>query len=81
MGDIMSWSPRQTCSVLPPGFTPSQRILLTANGNVQRILSSYYNTSVTVDIIKNQKIKETIKEIQYDRQVELWCMDKVQDAC
>lgn len=37
------------------GFTPLQRILLTANGNVQRILSSYYNSTVSVEILRNDK--------------------------
>ncbi|KAJ3249810.1 hypothetical protein HDU77_007418 [Chytriomyces hyalinus] len=42
-GDIMSL--RET----------SERILLTANGNVQRILSAFYNLPITVKILKNEK--------------------------
>ena len=40
LGDIMA--PSATFSKLPDGFTPRQRLLLSANGNVERILSSYY---------------------------------------
>ncbi|KAJ3140755.1 hypothetical protein HDU90_008060 [Geranomyces variabilis] len=35
-GDIMS--SRETSNVIPEGFSPLERIMLTANGNVQRIL-------------------------------------------
>ena len=40
LGDIMSAN--ATGMDLPDGFTPLQRMLLTANGNVERIVSSYY---------------------------------------
>ena len=36
-GDIMSY--KETLILFPDEFTPLERILLTANGNVQRILS------------------------------------------
>ena len=32
-------------------FTPMERIALTANGNLQRIFASYYDTPVTVEVI------------------------------
>jgi hypothetical protein len=31
-----------------PNFTPLERIAITATGNLQRIISSYYNSPVTV---------------------------------
>ncbi|KAJ3064906.1 hypothetical protein HDU98_011686 [Podochytrium sp. JEL0797] len=52
-GDIMSM--RETSVSLPDIFTPLERILLTANGNVQRILSAFYNSPITVKIIKNER--------------------------
>ena len=36
-------------------FAPLERVLLTANGNLQRIISSYYNTSVEVHIVHNRE--------------------------
>ncbi|TPX60690.1 hypothetical protein PhCBS80983_g01651 [Powellomyces hirtus] len=51
-GDIMS--SRETSVLIPEGYTPLERILLTANGNVQRILSAYHNAKVTVEILKNE---------------------------
>ncbi|KAJ3103358.1 hypothetical protein HDU97_010196 [Phlyctochytrium planicorne] len=50
-GDIMS--SRETAIRLPDIFSPLERILLTANGNVQRILSAYHNAPVTISIIEN----------------------------
>ena len=44
-GDIMS--PTVTGMALPAGFTPLQRLLLSANGNVERLVSSYYNMPVS----------------------------------
>ena len=32
---------------LPSGFTAMQRLLLTANGNVERIVRAYYDEEVT----------------------------------
>ncbi|KAJ3249812.1 hypothetical protein HDU77_007420 [Chytriomyces hyalinus] len=40
----------------------SERILLTANGNVQRILSAFYNLPITVKILKNEKTFPTAKK-------------------
>jgi hypothetical protein len=39
-------------------FTPIQRIILTADGNCQRILSAYFNTKIKVEIIKNNIIDQ-----------------------
>ena len=72
-------SPRESSIFLPSNYTPLQRILLTANGNVQRILSSFYNSPVVVHIKYNRKIENGINEVgvTYDRQVELKCMHRV----
>lgn len=50
-----------------PSFTPLERIVITATGNLQRIVSSYYNCPVTVECVHN---RETAHK-QYERQVEL----------
>jgi len=62
-GDIMS--PNTTGFSLPDGFTPLQRILLTANGNVERIVSSYYYEPLTVLVPLSHQRNSCV----YDRQV------------
>ncbi|KAI8847336.1 hypothetical protein BC829DRAFT_477322 [Chytridium lagenaria] len=61
-GDIMS--SRETAITLPNEFSPLERILLTANGNVQRILSAYYNSPVSVSI-KYNTLRPTIPDTSY----------------
>ncbi|KAJ3171380.1 hypothetical protein HDU87_008338 [Geranomyces variabilis] len=56
-GDIMS--SRETSNVIPEGFSPLERIMLTANGNVQRILSAYHNAKVTVEILGNELVSSS----------------------
>ncbi|ORX66486.1 ATP12-domain-containing protein [Linderina pennispora] len=47
-GDVMSQ--RETSCMLPAIFkNPVQRIMLMANGNLQRVLSAYYNLPVSVE--------------------------------
>lgn len=62
-GDIMS--PHMTGVTLPNGFSPLQRLLLTANGNVERIVSSFYYEPLTVLVNLNHKRSPCV----YDRQV------------
>ena len=64
LGDIMA--PATTFTRLPPGFTPHQRLLLTANGNVERLLSSFYCKPAHVFVVLNQR-----RGAVYDRQVAL----------
>ncbi|KAJ3227286.1 hypothetical protein HK099_002650 [Clydaea vesicula] len=77
LGDIMN--SREISISLPKGFTPLERILLTANGNVQRIISSYYNSPVTVEIISNQlkNSSNTDSVNVYEREVNLHCMNNI----
>ncbi|KAI8896388.1 hypothetical protein BC833DRAFT_597694 [Globomyces pollinis-pini] len=75
LGDIMSST--ETANTITGNFTPLQRIVLTANGNLQRILSAFFNSKVSVIIIKNDLIVEQNDFIQYDRQVHLVCLDKI----
>jgi hypothetical protein len=70
----------QTLLLLPASlsFTPLERILLTANGNVQRILSAFHNSPVTVIIKYNTLRKETAGDyITFDREVQLECCGRM----
>ncbi|KAJ1628795.1 hypothetical protein T492DRAFT_874525 [Pavlovales sp. CCMP2436] len=51
LGDIIPESP-PPCPI-SPGFDPDERIVLMANGNLQRLMSSYYNATVSVAILRN----------------------------
>jgi len=62
MGDLMA--PNKTFMALPPTFTRSQRLLLTANGNLERILSSFYATPIQTYVVFNHKRTSDV----YDRQ-------------
>jgi len=65
LGDIMggTLSPKQTTGT--QSFTSMERILLSANGNLQRLISSYHNSPVTVSIRKNERVAYG----SYDREV------------
>ncbi|KXS21723.1 hypothetical protein M427DRAFT_130446 [Gonapodya prolifera JEL478] len=89
LGDI--FAQRETSLTLPPGFSPLERILLTANGNVQRILSAYYNSPVSVVIVRNRKIDGASNHVPppgitskpknalavFDREVRIECLGQV----
>ena len=66
-GGLDSFSP------LDNTFEPLERIILLANGNLQRIISAYYNAKVMVVIKKNERVGEGV----YDRIVDLVCYGKV----
>ena len=66
MGDIMA--PNVTFTPLPDSFAPLERLLLTANGNVARILSSYYARPMQLYVSSNHK-RECASV--YDRQTAL----------
>jgi chorismate-pyruvate lyase len=54
-------------------FSPLERIVLSANGNLQRIMSAYFGLSVKVNILKCDKIGA----MEYDREVTLEVDNKV----
>ncbi|GBG29864.1 Hypothetical Protein FCC1311_060842 [Hondaea fermentalgiana] len=58
-------------------LSPLERILATANGNLQRIVSSWCNRSVRVQVVRNEinEAASTDTKVVYDRCVELWCED------
>ncbi|KAJ1824718.1 hypothetical protein GGH91_001219 [Coemansia sp. RSA 2671] len=76
-GDVMSQ--RETSCMLPAVFkTPVQRIMLMANGNLQRVLSAYYNLPVSVEVLFNEpeepwRLKEHKLPIRYCRDINLVC--------
>ena len=45
-----------TTATLPHSqlFTPIERVILTANGNLQRILSAYYDEAITVTVLRTE---------------------------
>ncbi|KAF8951688.1 hypothetical protein BGZ46_003853 [Entomortierella lignicola] len=76
-GDIMD-----TSLTLPDGFSGFERILLTANGNLQRLISAYFNKTVSVEILEN--IRVPLKEdedpaviARFQREVNLLCNNKI----
>ena len=64
-GDIMEGTSTPVIDLSE--FTPLERIALTANGNLQRIISSYYNAAVEVDILRCERTGHST----YDREVTL----------
>ncbi|KAF7724708.1 hypothetical protein EC973_000816 [Apophysomyces ossiformis] len=44
---------------LPSEFSPLERMLLQASGNLQRILSAYYNVPSRVEIIMNKAVPDS----------------------
>ncbi|CAG8499118.1 4477_t:CDS:10 [Acaulospora morrowiae] len=52
-------SSRKTSLILPDGFSGLERICLTANGNLQRILSAWFNKPIEIQIIKNVSVNTT----------------------
>ncbi|OZJ05833.1 hypothetical protein BZG36_00908 [Bifiguratus adelaidae] len=55
-GDIMSQ--RETSLRLPDDFGGLERMLLTANGNLQRLLSAYFNAPISVNVLYNKVMSE-----------------------
>ncbi|KAF9581352.1 hypothetical protein BGW38_001666 [Lunasporangiospora selenospora] len=76
-GDII-----ETSLTLPDGFTGFERILLTANGNLQRLISAYFNKPVAVTILDNTQVPlhpddDPAVLARFQREVNLLCNNKV----
>ncbi|CAN0049591.1 unnamed protein product, partial [Hapterophycus canaliculatus] len=54
-------------------FDAMERVVLTANGNLQRVISSYYNSPVTVDITYCEEVEPSV----YEREVEISIFGRV----
>jgi hypothetical protein len=67
---------------LPDELSPFERMLVQAHGNLQRILSAYYNEPSQVKIIKNNHIPNTVvPNMLFERKIEMYFNDKfVYDA-
>jgi chorismate-pyruvate lyase len=72
-GDIMGL---ETALILPGNYTALERIILTANGNLQRILSAYFNAKVTVNVKMNEFTVEK-DVLKIERMVILECDAKL----
>ncbi|KAJ2554161.1 hypothetical protein EV175_002680 [Coemansia sp. RSA 1933] len=76
-GDVMSQ--RETSCMLPAVFKdPVQRVMLMANGNLQRVLSAYYNLPVSVEVLCNEAEGDSqpgnkTLPIRYYRDINLIC--------
>jgi len=67
-GDIMGGC--ETHVSVGGSFTPMERVVLTANGNLQRLMSAYYGAPVTVSVNRCEKVVQEGKLV-YDREVDL----------
>jgi len=67
-GDIMGGC--ETTVLVGGSFTPMERIVLSANGNLQRVMSAYYGAPVTVIVKRCDKLDVPNKAL-YDREVDL----------
>eukprot|EP00752_Nemacystus_decipiens_P004105 g3755.t1 len=54
-------------------FDAMERVVLTANGNLQRVISSYYDSPVTVDITYCREVQPSV----YEREVEISVFGRV----
>jgi hypothetical protein len=54
-------------------FLPMERVALTCNGNLQRVMSAYYGTTVEVKVKRCEKVGYGV----YDREVDLIAFGKV----
>ncbi|KAI9298271.1 hypothetical protein K502DRAFT_286721 [Neoconidiobolus thromboides FSU 785] len=69
----------ETSLIIKGNYSPIERIALTANGNLQRILSAFYNSKIKVEIVKNvqRDLEQGSESIIFDREVDLVCNDKI----
>lgn len=58
---------RETSVNVDLAYAPLERVVLTANGNLQRIMSAYYGASVVVDVLLCERVEDRV----YDREVNL----------
>jgi hypothetical protein len=77
-GDLMGTCTNTTVN---GNFFPMERVVLTANGNLQRIMSAYYGATVEVKVLRCDKLQKEDKENQfskeeYDREVDIFVAGK-----
>ena len=66
-GDLMSGTQAKFLT-FSKAFSPLERVLISANGNVGRILSSYFNKAVAIVVEKNHCINSTAHGTDIDNQ-------------
>ncbi|KAJ9057649.1 hypothetical protein DSO57_1020521 [Entomophthora muscae] len=76
LGDAMSLT--ETSISIPGNFSPLERILLSANGSLQRVLSAYFNKPIKIVIVKNvlRGVSGHVPAT-YDREVHIFCEAKM----
>ncbi|KAI8074890.1 hypothetical protein BC940DRAFT_286888 [Gongronella butleri] len=66
---------------LPEPFSPLERMLLQASGNLQRLVSAYYNVPSRVEIIYNDVVStngtSAAVDRQYNRKTRIYFADKM----
>ncbi|KAI8330060.1 hypothetical protein BC941DRAFT_518341 [Chlamydoabsidia padenii] len=62
---------------LPESFTPLERMILQASGNLQRLISAYYNIPSRVEILNNTVVtnNQHVPHMQYDRKARIYFGD------
>ncbi|CAO3699870.1 unnamed protein product [Rhizopus stolonifer] len=66
---------------LPNEFSPMERMLLQASGNLQRLLSAYYNIPSHVEIVRNKTVKQNLVHVEYEREINMYFYLKVRIQC
>ena len=64
---------------LPDGFSPLERMILQSNGNLQRIMSAYFNVPSHIKIIRNNEVpsKENTSHMQFERKIVVYFGDRL----
>ncbi|ORX55081.1 hypothetical protein DM01DRAFT_1407119 [Hesseltinella vesiculosa] len=64
---------------LPEAFSPVQRMLLQASGNLQRLVSAYFNVPSRVEIIYNRPMYEqsNLPNRHFERKVQIYFAEKM----
>ncbi|KAI9283126.1 hypothetical protein BY458DRAFT_495508 [Sporodiniella umbellata] len=62
---------------LPDEFSPLERMILQSSGNLQRILSSYYNTPSHIEILRNTTVPQPKSTpVEYEREINMYFSKK-----
>jgi hypothetical protein len=75
-GDIMQGG-CETNVLVSGEFSNTERIVITANGNLQRIMSAYYGCPITVKVKKSDLTSRLDSVAKYDREVDLLVNGKI----
>ncbi|ORZ41661.1 hypothetical protein BCR44DRAFT_1385477 [Catenaria anguillulae PL171] len=61
------------------GLTPMERVMLSSNGSLQRVLSGFYNAPIDIKMVKNVATPRLDRECVWtvDREIHLVCLGEV----